>query len=248
MTTFFLSPAWGVTANLMVCGSRFNHTINFKDIYPKTGGGEDIDFVYQHKAFYPHLGKRAIVAVPEAVVHHPWWKNGNVCYSQINGWAKGDSICLTEWPEKTFLTCPNWIGHACFIILPYAALTRRPLAGLVAAGAVIGLEHFILACKFWGEAMEQCKDGEPFAKIRSTLKWILETTLVAVGAGTVLTAQEATRSWWMVRRATFFSSMCRRVDWFDGQRPAIKLDIQLNSMAQFVVNSAITWGCWKLFD
>lgn len=39
-------PSWGVTANLMVRGSRHNSTIHFKDISPKTRGGEDIDLVY----------------------------------------------------------------------------------------------------------------------------------------------------------------------------------------------------------
>ena len=38
-------PPWAVTANLCVKGSRHNPTIQFKDCYPKTGGGEDIDFV-----------------------------------------------------------------------------------------------------------------------------------------------------------------------------------------------------------
>lgn len=38
-------PPWAVTANLCVRGSRHNPTIQFKSCYPKTGGGEDIDFV-----------------------------------------------------------------------------------------------------------------------------------------------------------------------------------------------------------
>lgn len=38
-------PPWAVTANLLVRGSRYNPTIQFKECYPKTGGGEDIDFV-----------------------------------------------------------------------------------------------------------------------------------------------------------------------------------------------------------
>ena len=42
-------PPWGVTANLMVRGSRHNSTIQFKNIYPKTGGGEDIDFCIRFK-------------------------------------------------------------------------------------------------------------------------------------------------------------------------------------------------------
>jgi hypothetical protein len=39
----------GMTANLMVRGSPYNHTIQFNRSYPKTGGGEDIGFIFQFK-------------------------------------------------------------------------------------------------------------------------------------------------------------------------------------------------------
>lgn len=65
-------PSWGVTANLMVRSSRYNSTIQFKNIYPKTGGGEDIDFVYQFKKWYQSQGRLVTVEVPEAKVQHPW--------------------------------------------------------------------------------------------------------------------------------------------------------------------------------
>jgi cellulose synthase/poly-beta-1,6-N-acetylglucosamine synthase-like glycosyltransferase len=55
-------PPWAVTANLLVRGSRHNPTIQFKNCFPKTGGGEDIDFVYQYKEFYPSTGIHATAA------------------------------------------------------------------------------------------------------------------------------------------------------------------------------------------
>jgi len=134
-------PPWGVTANLLVRGSRYNPTIQFKDIYPKTGGGEDIDLVYQFKSYYPMSGLRTTIAVPEAKVQHPWWNQGNACYRQITGWAQGDCLCITEWPEKTFLTFPNWVEHTLFLVLPAAIYTKRPVAGLAVAAGVITVEH-----------------------------------------------------------------------------------------------------------
>lgn len=47
---------------------------------------------------------------------------------------------------NTFLTCPNWIEHrySSFVVLPLAAYTKRPVAGLaVEEEAVILLEHLI---------------------------------------------------------------------------------------------------------
>jgi hypothetical protein len=35
-------------------------------------------------------------------------------------------------------------------------------------------------------------------------------------------------------------SLCRCVDWFDGQKLKIRLDIQLNSALRFTLNSCIT--------
>ena len=81
-------PSWGVTANLMVQGSRHNPTIQFKHIYPKTGGGEDIDLCFQYKNWYGReCGILVTASVPEASVKHPWWNQGQTCYRQIMGWA-----------------------------------------------------------------------------------------------------------------------------------------------------------------
>ena len=112
-------PPWGVTANLMVRGSRLNSTIQFKSINPKTAGGEDIEFVSQNKNFYASQENRVAVAFPEAKVSLLQWKNGGICYGQIIGWARGDSMCITEWTEKTFLAFPNWIKHVPFLCFPF---------------------------------------------------------------------------------------------------------------------------------
>jgi hypothetical protein len=106
--------SWVVTANIMVKGKCHNHVVHvqFKGIYHKTGGEEDIDFVFQMKDFYTlHPGEKSktdsmVVRVPGKAVSHQWWNGGNICYSQIRGWVWGDSICLTEWPDKTFLVFP----------------------------------------------------------------------------------------------------------------------------------------------
>ena len=226
-------PSWGVTANLMVYGSRNNRTIQFKSIYPKTGGGEDIDFVYQYKEFYAS-DHRIIVGVPEAVVKHPWWKNGGMCYSQITGWARGDSLCITEWPKKTFLTCPNWMEHIAFIVLPLSIYTQRPIDGMLASTGVTIVEHLIKTWQFYSTAIEVtgCK----------WFRW--RTVAVAMGAGTIISSQEIQRVLSIIQRCSLFS-ICRRVDWFDGQMATVQLDIQLTSILTFAFNVAITWVAFQ---
>ena len=171
------------------------------------------------------------MAVPEAKVSHPWWNNGGMCYRQITGWARGDSLCITEWPEKTFLTLPNWIEHVSFVVLPLAVYTRRPLAGLLTSLGVVTLEFLIKGMYYWEDS---CRVVD---KENGGSWW--RRCLVALGAGSVLSAQEATRTLCLVQRGSLYS-ICRRVDWFDGQKPTIKLDIQLGSVLRFALNTCIT--------
>ena len=228
-------PSWGVTANLMVCGSRYNPTIQFKDKYPKTGGGEDIDFVYQFKEWYNTLGRRVTVGVPEAKVTHPWWNGGRQCYKQIVGWAWGDSICITEWKEKSFLACPNWIEHMALLLPPLSIGTGKFLECALAGLLVAVTEHVIKTIRYYPSATEVTGG-----------KNIVQDLWVALGAGSVLSAQEATRVVALVRRCSLYS-ICRRVDWFDGQESKIKLDIQLGSIVRFGLNIGLTWAAlyWR---
>jgi hypothetical protein len=66
-------PPWGVTANLCI---RSRAGVWFSDAYPRSGGGEDVDFCLRLKDM--------LVAVPEARVTHPFWPRITV---QVVGWA-----------------------------------------------------------------------------------------------------------------------------------------------------------------
>lgn len=64
---------------------------------------------------------------------------------------------------------------------------------------------------------------------------------VALGAGSVLSSQEVTRVAALVRQGSLYSP-CRRLDWFDGEEPSDKLDIQIGSIFLFSLNAAKTWA------
>jgi hypothetical protein len=221
-------PPWGVTANLLVRGSRHNPTIQFKLSYPKSGGGEDMDFVFQFKEWYRSAGQnKTVVGVPGAKAQHPWWNRGGTCYRQINGWAWGDSLCLTLWPDKTYFACPNWIEFIFLGILPVAFLTRQMELGCLATLLVTIIEHCLLCLVYLPQA---CQIAGQEGLIRSL--WI------AFGAGTIMSSQEATRFWAAVRRMSPLN-VCRRFDWNDGQQPKMILDAQLRGFLRFVLNFAI---------
>ena len=64
-------PPWGVTANLCVRG-RADEPVWFGKGYPKSGGGEDVDYCLRVKDM--ERNGAVIVSVPEARAMHPFWK------------------------------------------------------------------------------------------------------------------------------------------------------------------------------
>jgi glycosyltransferase involved in cell wall biosynthesis len=229
-------PPWGVTANLMVRGSRHNGTVQFKSAYPKTGGGEDIDFCFQFKQWYKKIAhsERIIVAVPGATALHPWWNDGNTCYGQINGWAWGDSLCITEWPNKCFWSFPNWVEFISIVIPLWYLYVDAPLvSALYAALSIALIEHVLLTVNYYPSARVHVQRGA------------LYRLFVACGAGTILTFQEATRLAAHIRRGNLHC-ICRRIDWNDGQDPVVKLDSQLKSFLRFVAFVCVSFFCMNL--
>ena len=98
-------PPWGVTANLCIRG-RERKAIWFNEGYPKTGGGEDLDFCLRLKDLQPpNKRDEIVVAAPEARVVHPFWRS---ITSQVLGWALGDVRCLSALPTRAFYRPPNW--------------------------------------------------------------------------------------------------------------------------------------------
>ena len=95
----FKHVPWGVTANLLV---KRHNDLKFGLDFPKTGGGEDIDFCLK-------LEKWPLVSVPEAVVTHPWWNDGKrlAMWKRFFKWAKGDGLLINKHPQHTFRTLPN---------------------------------------------------------------------------------------------------------------------------------------------
>ncbi len=82
------NPPWGVTANLCIRGRERDAIWFNESYYPKTGGGEDVDFCLRLKDLQqPHCRDEAVVAAPEARVMHPFWRS---ITSQVLGRAIGD--------------------------------------------------------------------------------------------------------------------------------------------------------------
>lgn len=95
---------WGVTANLLL-RRKYIDGIRFQPIFPKAGGGEDIDFCLN---LVEQTGKK-IKSVPAASVEHPWWKEGKRSYARFFRWAYGDSQLPKIHPQHSYRNFPNLI-------------------------------------------------------------------------------------------------------------------------------------------
>ncbi|KAI0050306.1 glycosyltransferase family 2 protein [Auriscalpium vulgare] len=92
---------WGVTANL-VARRNVRDNVCFDLQFPKTGGGEDIDFCRQKRARSLENGGEGFGAAPLAVVTHPWWNGGRRSYHRFYMWSKGDGSLVKMYPDLVY--------------------------------------------------------------------------------------------------------------------------------------------------
>ena len=105
--TFFFGVAtkvkddvpWGVGANLIA--RRKRDDIRFDLIYPKTGGGEDIDFCLTKRRLSLQNHEEGLFPAPEVLVTHPWWNHGARSYWRFHSWSMADTALLKKFPEYT---------------------------------------------------------------------------------------------------------------------------------------------------
>ena len=214
-------PPWGVTANL--CVRRVlpgGVHLRFDTAFPRTGGGEDVDFCWQHSA----TSGKAPVAVPGARVAHPWWNGGRPCLGHIVGWTAGETLLPDLWPDKTFRVCPTWCEGLLVVIV--VALALAPWwAAVQAAGAVVAAEVVFSTFAYYEHTRTSL--GVPYRLGASTL-------------GALITAaQQAARMGQHLRRGRVHN-LCRRVDWFDGHRPAWCVKNRREAMVRLAVHAVLT--------
>jgi len=93
---------WGVTANLLVRRDSIGKH-RFRTLFPKSGGGEDIDFCLE----IVKSSGRNFSTEPKAVVHHPWWNDAKRTYRRFFRWAYGDSNLPALHPKHRWRNFPN---------------------------------------------------------------------------------------------------------------------------------------------
>lgn len=116
---------WGVTANLITRRNVEDH-VEYDLMFPKTGGGEDIDYCRRKRNYSMRHGGKGFCAAPRVVVTHPWWNNGKRSYWRFYMWSKGDGALIGLYPEFTYReVAPNSAESilACVLIIFVGCIT-----------------------------------------------------------------------------------------------------------------------------
>lgn len=87
---------WGVTANLLV---KWQPGMCFDVDFPKSGGGEDVDFCIR-------LGGEC-VPVPAAKITHPWRASYMKMLRRLFEWAYGDVLLQKKHRRYAYMSFPN---------------------------------------------------------------------------------------------------------------------------------------------
>lgn len=124
------SYSWGVTANFMISREAVGN-VRFADVYPKTGGGEDVEFFIRVREQHNFKNYKSL---PEANVTHPWWNEGKSDFMRFYRYGLGNSFLpprnkayrwydLLNTSETLLVCCIALVVTLCTAILYFMLAT-----------------------------------------------------------------------------------------------------------------------------
>ncbi|KAK7685778.1 hypothetical protein QCA50_011124 [Cerrena zonata] len=210
---------WGVTANL-ISRRNLKDNVKYDLIFPKTGGGEDIDFCRQKREWSLEHGGVGFQAAPDVQVTHPWWKDGKRSYWRFYMWSKGDGALIKMYPQYAYRdTSPNGAEalFLCALLLVVgfirSAYLRQP-SRLVAWSSKVFIA-ILLAHILHDMYRHLVRDKERTESIKTTVsgfKWlfaVIESTFVRLFS-------ELGRVVGIIKRGEYYC-LGKRFDWFTGR-------------------------------
>ncbi|KAI0761748.1 nucleotide-diphospho-sugar transferase [Irpex lacteus] len=184
---------WGVTANLAASRRRQDGVV-FNLSFPKTGGGEDIDYCRKKREFSISRGGTGFMAAPKAVVTHPYWNGGKRSYWRLYMWSKGDGALIKLYPRH--------------VSMAGISMTAPVYRGLWSLASVILANVIHDAYRHLIRHPERCQSIKTTIHGISWILAVLESTFVRI-------ASEVGRTVGILERHEL-SYILHRFDWFAG--------------------------------
>jgi len=98
--------SWGPTCNISFLKKKIGE-IRFDDCYPKSGGGEDVDFCWD---IVKANNNQKMIVCEKAKVIHPPWEGIKSIYRRLKRWGYADAILFNRQPERKYLDWPTYLG------------------------------------------------------------------------------------------------------------------------------------------
>ncbi|KAJ7675794.1 glycosyltransferase family 2 protein, partial [Mycena polygramma] len=223
---------WGVTAN-MIARRDLKEDIKFDLGFPKTGGGEDIDFCRKQRDASIAAGKQGFLPAPRVRVTHPWWSGGSRSYWRFYMWGQGDGGLIKKYPELTYRDFPNSaeLILACAAVGVVAGIIAKswsPLNAGLKCCVVVIFANVVHDCyrHLWRDVDRTLA----FETGVTGLRWaaaVVESALLRM-------ASEGGRAIGILKRGEL-SLLGRRFDWFTGTMPGAIKEERLNSFQRVCV-------------
>ena len=210
--------SWGVTANLLV---KWDAHARFDPRFPKTGGGEDIDFCIQ-------MG-HSLIPVAGAKVIHPWRTTAPKMFRRVFEWAIGDGMLNSKYLDLTYRTPPNAVE----LFIPWMLLSPTTVWLVLAAEAVaqlcmeLVLHPLIYRC-YSNVLLEEAT-------------WP-RRLLVVLLAGLVRNTSDAGRLYGQISRCEL-TYITTKFDWFIGRVPLSKMIEWLRSFSFYAALAGFFTCC-----
>ncbi|KAI5982283.1 glycosyltransferase family 2 protein [Pisolithus marmoratus] len=226
---------WGVTANLIV--RRIEDGVEFGLQFPKTGGGEDIDFIRQKREYAIAHGEEGFCAAPNVSATHPWWNDGKRSYWRFYWWSKGDGQLIKMYPDLTYIDhAPNSAELLLLsLVLMTAGSAAHAFAGvseLLILGIHLAVATFIgnIAHDMFRHLWRDASRAAGYNSTLAGLKW----PLAVVESAIIRMTSEMGRLVGQLERKEFFPG--RRFEWFAHRAgPGPRDEERLNSRQRFII-------------
>ncbi|CAB9518602.1 3-beta hydroxysteroid dehydrogenase/isomerase family [Seminavis robusta] len=223
-------PPWGVTANL--CVKARQSRVRFDLSFPKTGGGEDLDYCARARLH------GVIKSAPGAAAHHPWWRNGDIgAVWHILSWAEGEVLCVGKqhMREHVFWTCPN--GVETIFALTLSSMLLRYCLGVTQVEPISARFAVSLCVLALCEVAWQASRIGAHRLRHPVAGSFWRALLVRCVAALLILSQESVRFLHALDHSPFW--VLWRVDWHFGQMPHLVIARKRNNLLRFLLYTSL---------
>ena len=235
---------WGVTASLIV--RRRADGIDFNLVFPKSGGGEDIDFCLRKRDWAIAEnggGSGGFCAAPAVVVTHPWWDGGHPSIWRFYRWGKGDGALVKLYPQfcyRDFAPCSGESLLLCLLssFLGLLASTTLSRQGEWISLSLCGAVAVVLANVFHSIYQATFPDYNRWEFHQCSIVGT-EYAVAAMVSALIRIASELGRTVGKLERGEIWC-LGRRFDLFTGTRKDLVFNERKGSLQRFALSIALT--------